>query len=418
MSLYGMMRTSASGMAAQANMLSTVADNIANANTTGYKRATEEFSTLVLESGTIDYASGAVETHTRTYNSQQGALTYTSSTTDLAIRGEGFFVVTGADGTTSLTRAGSFVPDGEGLLVNAAGQTLMAYAAKDGVTPVSNGLSGLVPVDMSTLGLVALPSTKGVLSVNLPPDAVAVPTTQAASANTVAAQFTKMTSLAAFDAVGAPITLDIYETKTAANTWEVAVFDRDAAATGGAFPYTSGPLASATLSFDPATGALAATSAKEISIPVPNGNLVTLDLSGFSELAADYTVRDARMDGSAPSTVDHLEISDDGALSAVYKNGARAVAYQIPLATVTSPDNLLSRSGNLFSPTASSGGLRVGLPQTGALGSIASSALEKSTVDVATELTSMIQAQHSYTANSKVFQTAGDLMDVLISLKR
>ena len=121
MSLYGMMRTGVSGMNAQANRLSTVADNIANSGTTGYKRSSTEFSSLIIPSTTGNYTSGGVTTTIRTSIAQQGDLKYTSSGSDLAINGDGFFVVQNSSGTPYLTRAGSFVPDGEGNLVNAAG---------------------------------------------------------------------------------------------------------------------------------------------------------------------------------------------------------------------------------------------------------------------------------------------------------
>jgi Flagella basal body rod protein len=93
MGLYNMMRTSASGMAAQANRLGTVADNIANSSTTGYKRASMEFSSLVLESGNAEFNSGSVEPHLRHAISEQDGFRFTSSSTDLAIKGDGFFVV-------------------------------------------------------------------------------------------------------------------------------------------------------------------------------------------------------------------------------------------------------------------------------------------------------------------------------------
>ena len=93
MGLYGMMRTSASGMAAQANRLATVADNIANSSTTGYKRASAEFSSLILQSGRSEYISGSVDTHIRYAVSEQGAFKFTTSVTDLGVKGNGFFVV-------------------------------------------------------------------------------------------------------------------------------------------------------------------------------------------------------------------------------------------------------------------------------------------------------------------------------------
>ena len=405
-------------MAAQENLLGTVSDNIANVGTTGYKRATEEFSTLVLESGVAAYQSGAVETTTRRFVSQQGTFNFTSSTTDLAIEGKGFFVVESPSGELSLTRAGSFVKDGEGNLVNAAGQTLMGYPVAGGTTPVANGLAGMSAVNIASLSLVADPSSAGRLYVNLPSQSTAVATASLPSANAATSSYTRMTSLVAYDNVGAPVTLDVYQTKTAANTWEVAIFNRAAASSGGGFPYSSGPLATQTLSFDAATGALASTSATSVTVAIPNGNSLAIDLSQSTELAADYSIRSVSVNGSAPSDVDRVEITPDGSVVAVYKNGFRSTGYRIPLATVPSPENLQQLSGNRFAATPGSGPIIVGLPGSEGLGQTISGALEKSTVDVATELTNMIEAQNSYTANSKVFQTSAELMDVLINLKR
>jgi len=120
MSLYGVMRTGVSGMAAQSNKLSTVSDNIANVNTTGYKRASTEFSSLILKSGSGNYDSGSVETTVRYAITDAGNLHFTTSVTDLAVQGNGFFVVQDANGSNFLTRAGSFVPDSTGNLVNTA----------------------------------------------------------------------------------------------------------------------------------------------------------------------------------------------------------------------------------------------------------------------------------------------------------
>ena len=131
MSLYGMMRTGVSGMNAQANRLSTVADNIANSGTTGYKRSCTEFSSLIINRLTATTRRAASPPRPLRHQ-QQGDLKYTTSTTDLAINGDGFFVVQDPSGTPFLTRAGAFVPDGDGRLVNAAGFYLMGYDLTDG----------------------------------------------------------------------------------------------------------------------------------------------------------------------------------------------------------------------------------------------------------------------------------------------
>jgi flagellar hook protein FlgE len=418
MSLTGMMRTSVSGMAAQANRLGTVSDNIANASTTGYKRASTEFSSLILESGSADYVPGGVETTIRYAISQQGAFQFTTSVTDLAVSGNGFFVVSDPSGTPYLTRAGSFVKDGDGNLVNAAGFTLMGYSMANGnPSPIANGFAGLVPVNIGQLALQADPSDVGNLFANLPSTATAIDPLDAASNNDPTSEYTAKTSIVTYGNLGEEVTLDIYYTKTDVNTWEVAVFDRAEAGPNGGFPYASGPITSEALDFDATTGQLTSTPTA-LSIDVPGGATLTLDIAQTSQLAADFGVRDVLVNGAAPSEVERVEISDDGILYAVFENGARAATFRIPLANVTSPDNLQPLAGNVYAPSLESGDVQMGFAGSSGFGMMVSGALEKSTVDLASELTTMIESQHSYTANSKVFQTGTELMEVLINLRR
>lgn len=155
MSLYGMMRTSTSGMAAQANRLSAVADNIANSNTTGYKKASTEFASLIIDNSVSSYTSGGVLTVVRHGMTQQGSLLGTTSVTDLAIKGNGFFVVSDDDGTSFLTRAGSFVPDADGNLLNAGGFYLMGYPLTSDAGGVANGFGGLEVINTESLAMQA-----------------------------------------------------------------------------------------------------------------------------------------------------------------------------------------------------------------------------------------------------------------------
>lgn len=416
MSLYGVMYTSVSGMAAQANRLSTVAENVANVNTNGYKRASTQFASLLLNQFGGEYESGSVLTTVRNGIGEQGNITGTTSVTDLAVSGNGFFVVSGADGTPYLTRAGNFVPTSDGRLVNAAGMALMGYPT--GASGTVNSFAGLQNITLSSLELKAAPSTSGEFSANLPSgadiiDAAALPSTNAATAT-----YSAKSSLTVYDNLGGEVTLDIYFSKTADNTWEATVFNHADAPADGGFPYASGPMATTTLDFDAASGKLTAASAKSLSVAIPNGAAVSLDLSQMSQLASDYAVLSASANGNAPSSVDRLDIGKDGLMTAIYQNGTRVPVYQIPLAYVASPDLMAALPGNVFQPTADSGDVQIGTPQQGGLGDILSGSLEQSTVDLASELTSMIDAQRSYSANSKVFQTGADLMDVLLNLKR
>lgn len=420
MAITGMLRTSASGMAAQSNRLSAVADNIANVSTTGYKRAYTEFSSFIPPQATAEYVSGGVNTDIRRGISEQGTFRFTTSTTDLAVNGDGFFLVGDNNGQVSMTRAGSFVENGDGELINAAGFRLMGYSLENGQPPiVVNGTAGLEPINLGTLALQSVPSTAGTFFVNLPLDAAVVPAADLPSTNSPTATFTSKSSLLAFANQGVPVTLDVYTTKTADHTWEITVYNQADAAPGGSFPYASGPLVTETLTFDPATqGTLAAGSPTSISIPVPGGATIELDLSQSSELNADYTVIASQVNGNAPSAVDRIDIDDEGVVFAVYEDGTRVATYQIPLGDVPSPDNLLSLPGDVFQPSSDSGNLLIGFPGSGSFGVVESSTLEQSTVDLATELTLMIEAERNFQVNSKVFQTGADLLDVVVNLKR
>ena len=162
MSLYGVLRSGVSGMNAQSNKLGTVAENIQNSSTTGYKRASTEFSSLILPSSEGSYNSGSVTSRVRYTIADQGPIAYTTSASDLAISGNGFFVVTDPGGSPYLTRAGNFVKDGRtGNLVNAYGFTLMGYKLGAGaVDPSLNSLDGVVPVNMSSFAMQAAGSTR------------------------------------------------------------------------------------------------------------------------------------------------------------------------------------------------------------------------------------------------------------------
>lgn len=416
MSLYGMMRTGVSGMNAQANRLSTVADNIANSDTTGYKRSSAEFSSLIMPGTGGAYNSGGVTTTIRSAVSTQGVMTYTTSVSDLAVNGDGFFVVQDAGGTPYLTRAGSFVPDAQGRLVNAAGYQLMAYDYANGEpAATANGFEGLVPVQISDQGMTATPSTEGLFSGNLPAGATP-PAGPLPSSNSATAEYTSKTSLVAYDNLGNKKLLDVYFTNTGAGTWQVSVFDQSKATPGTSFPYTGGALASTNLTFD-GTGKLTGAT-NSISFTVPGGSTLNLDLSKVTQLGGGFTVDDAKVNGNAPSSIQKVQIGEDGVIYAQFADGSTKALYKIPLADVQSPDNLTAMPGNVYVQSTDSGAVHIGFANEGKLGSIVSGALENSNVDIAEELTNMIAAQRSYTANSKVFQTGSDLMDVLVNLKR
>ncbi len=517
MSLYGTMRTGVSGMNAQANRLGTVGDNIANSSTVGYKKASTEFSSMILPSSGGTYNSGGVETNVRYSINDQGSFSYTTSTTDLAINGAGFFIVQGADGSEYLTRAGNFEVQEDGTLRNAAGFTLMGYPYQEDVDPtiVINGFDGLSEINVKGGGLKATPSTSGEVKGNLPVNEDV--------------GYTKSSSVVAFDSKGNSRLLNYVYTKTAENTWSLDIQYNgtsvtgvtpsgsttstatgtlnNAAATGDVvktkavaygsdgeaheltYQYTktganawdleildgTTSIGTQALAFDATTGALTTTpttvtttangtlgalavdfagisessdvssvasttdgngTAYELSfdgtgkllspssvtttqqtIDGATLNGLSIDISNLTELGADYSIT-GDINGKGASAVDKVEISKDGIVSILYKNGQSLPSYRIAMANVQSPNNLTPLAGNVYSQSQDSGVIVMGYAGNSGYGQILSGTLEDSNVDIAEELTSMIESQRNYTANSKVFQTGSELLETLVNLKR
>lgn len=404
MSLYGVLRTGVSGMAAQANRLSTVGDNVANANTTGYKRAMTEFSSLVLPSSSSSYNSGGVETNVRYAISQQGGTSYTTSPFDLALNGNGFFVVAGGGnngpaflqdqvGDVALTRAGSFVPDAQGYLRNAAGYYLMGTKLEDGVSPpvVQNSTVWMRKININEVTMQAIPSSHGVFSANI--DARAP------------VGFSYPVSLTAYNNLGGNILLNLTFTKIDDNRWSVG---------GGDAPVE--------IEFNPSTGKLTAGSENGVLFKLtnPSNQDIVIDLSGMTQFESDYEPIEASVNGSAPSTVADggIAIAEDGTVTFTMTNGSTIAGYRVVLANVPSPDNLVPRSGNVYWPGKESGDVFVGYPGEAGFAGITSNALEQSNVDIAEELATMIETQRNYSANTKTFQTADEILQELMNLKR
>jgi len=291
MSLFGSMKTSVSGMNAQANRFSTVSDNIANANTTGYKRASTSFSSFVLQSGSGNYASGGVQTSVRRAIAEQGDVSYTTSGTDLSIGGAGFFIVRDASGAEVLTRDGSFGKDRFGNLVNSAGNTLMGYSYDSGAPAVVvNGFSGLVPINLDGGKLSAAPSTQGIFAVNLPANAseVATDVLHLPSDNALPGAYDRKFTVSSSDGVE-DFYADVYMTKVADNTWEVTAFGRHGAQSFGP-PYDvsdPSPMATTTLTFDPSTGAIV--SGNPVLTISALDDPFTVDLSGMTQASGPET---------------------------------------------------------------------------------------------------------------------------------
>jgi flagellar hook protein FlgE len=145
---------------------------------------------------------------------------------------------------------------------------------------------------------------------------------------------------------------------------------------------------------------------------------ITLGIGNTTQLASDFSVEEGEVNGNAASKVKGYEIDDKGVVSIAYENGDLVPKFRVALASVQSPDNLNPVAGNMYTQSNDSGVVILGYAGSSGFGTILSGALEDSNVDVAEELTAMIESQRNYTANSKVFQTGSELMEVLVNLKR
>ncbi|WP_420348848.1 flagellar hook protein FlgE [Pelagibius sp.] len=422
MSIYGAMFAGVSGLAAQSNALGMISDNIANVNTIGYKGVSARFSTLVTQAATdTTHTPGGVSSSPYSFIDRQGLLQGSASGTDLAVAGQGFFVVNesanpGFGDDYYFTRAGSFNPDQNGNLVNAAGYFLQGYDIRNTAAPPSaSTFTGLQTVNISNLSGSAAATTNIALGVNLPSTA---PTTAPGNSFSVTAQV--------FDSLGNAHDMDITFTKTAANTWTWTAGNPtlDGGATASGTAAGTGTITFATdgtpSAFTPAAPSITLT-----GFTTGAGNAtITLDLGtvgatdGLTQFAGDFTISNIDQDGVRFGNYTGITISEQGIVTALFDNGQRLDIYQLPLGMFRNPNGLEARTGNVYLETNRSGNFQLNLAGNGGAGDIAPAALESSTVDLAEEFTKMIITQRAYSANTKVITTADDMLEELIRVKR
>jgi len=415
MSIYGAMVSSITGLQAQSQALGMISDNLSNVNTVGYKTTHARFATLVTEITPTRYAPGGVRSTPFSSIDRQGVLQASSSVTDLAVSGDGMFVVREtavptAGSETLYTRAGSFTRDANGNLVNAAGLYLQGWPI-DAATglPTGNNLSQLETVTVGNLSTSALPSANLDVSVNL-------------DANT-AVGGTYNVDASVVDALGASHVLRLTFTKTAANAWTVT-----SSAPNADFTTSIGAGA---VTFSPTTGALATPAGGTLAITTgafTNGaggpaaiNLnigATNSSSGVTQYAGYNSINSVNDDGVPTGTLSGIGVSDTGRVIALFDNGQTRDIYQLALASWPNVNGLDPRDGNAYATSALSGDPVVNIPLQGATGNIVSSALEASTTDIAEEFTNMIITQRAYSANTRVITTADEMLEETIRIKR
>ncbi|GHH23254.1 flagellar hook protein FlgE [Sphingomonas glacialis] len=433
MSLYSALYAGVSGLSAQASAMASVADNITNINTVGYKTADTQFRTLVSDGrGGSSYSAGGVAAVTRSLVTKQGAPLPSASPTDISVAGAGFFVTrdgVGAGANVAYTRAGSFAPDKAGYLANSGGYYLQGWPlnAQGGYTNNGN-LGALTPVRVTELTGTAAPTSKLNMRVNL--DSTATPFTGTYAAgdmakSTTPAQFSRSVDLT--DAQGGSHAVTLAFLKTGANSWVGEIYAQPASDVTA----TNGLLASGKIAFNPdgsldragsdpgmfATLTPAWTNGAGTA-PVTLGLGTDGGLDGLSQFGGTSSVISYTVDGGRSGSVASTRISDAGVVSAVFDDGTSRAVYQLPIANFQNPNGLTRLPGNAYSISDESGGVAINAPGSLGAGKIAASSLEASTVDLAQEFTNMIRFQRAYSASSKIITTVDEMLQEVSNLKR
>ena len=434
MSISSALQTAVSGLFANSTAVGKISENIANANTDGYKRRFAQMVTTTAAGGNGDAPSGvsAVVGSSLTLG---GALSPTGSATDMAINGNGFFIVSAApnDPVQShymLTRAGSFVPDGNGNLVNSAGYYLAGYQYDAGGSLGQidrSSFSGMKTVNINNAQIDPAPTTKAVPHGNLP--------SQETGKTPPGAPFSSSTEY--FDSLGASGRLQFsWQPNATPNQWTLTVSDdsgvtygnvtvdfNDSGANAGTPSLYSNinNLAPppAAFAFNAATGTATLTlnnGAVPQTIDIALGTPGTSD--GMTQFAGDFTPQTFDKDGSSVGNLTRVEIDESGNLNGVFDNGMRKALYQIPVGTVANPDGMIAADGNAYKLSRNSGVYSNFVANTGPVGGIASHALEGSNVDIAQELSDLIRTQRAYSTNAKVVTTMDDMLSETTQLKR
>ena len=416
MGIYGMMRTGVAGMNAQANRLTGVADNVANVSTAGYKRTDTQFSDLVMPSTRNAYQSGGVTTTVRHDISMQGAGRGTGKPGDIMLEGNGFFRVQDESGTEYLTRAGSFQRNGEGYLQNAGGFYLLDETGKRVV--IKGGAGELLP---------GKTTDKAIITANLQAD-MPVNTSKAEIPQEDKTIDPKSYDLKKFvtvyDSQGTAVQLDVYFKKVDQNKWEMITCapgadGKPTQISKSTLTFKEDGQSLASLVTDVPAGTTVENNTFDIQVPNVNGGTFkfNLDVNGLTQLGANFTF-DSSQTGYAPGTYKNFSFNDKGEIQVSYSNSQVRTIGVVGLSTVTAPDSLIPITGTVFQAVPEAGGQTFGHPGEGTFGVLRSGMLEESNADIGDELTDMIEAQRNYTANSKVFQTGSEVMDVIVNLKR
>lgn len=417
-------RIALSGLNAASADLRVVGNNVANANTTGFKQSKIQFSDIYAASA-LGASSNAVGSGVKISDVKQqfsqGNIDFTSSNLDLAINGEGFFRLND-NGVTKYSRAGSFGVDNAGFAVNSEGQRLTGYQA-DSSGNITGALGDIV---LSTNDLAPQASTSITMTANLDASQTA-PTT--AFSRTNAATYNHSTSLTTYDTQGNAILQTMYFDKTAtANVWNMYTYFTNPSGTvvegipaGGV---SGDPMVLTFNNTGVLTGVVPNNGTATIADydpvnPATNAANMSIDvtLTGLTQYGSGFGVTDLTQDGYTTGRLSGVDVGDTGVITARYTNGQSLSLAQVAMANFRNLNGLLQLGDTSWSESFSSGSALVGAPGSGTLGFIQAGALEGSNVDLTEQLVNMITAQRNFQSNAQVIQTADTITQTIINIR-
>ena len=433
MTISSSMNAGVSGLMVNASKLATIADNIANSKTFGYKRVDADFTAMTLAGTAGSYTAGGVRVSSFRDISAQGSLITSSNSMDIAIGGRGFLPVTPSSALADTTSAlplrlattGSFRPDAEGILTSNNGLVLMGWPANpDGTFPPfpRDSAAGLVPVNISHNQFAANPTTEIELGINLPATA-----TQAGSTGDPFEL-----SIEYFDNLGTTQTMTATFTPQVpgvgqSNLWTMEITDL---ATGVA------PIAEYTVQFDattatggsllsvvPVYGGTYAAGTGDMTVNFARGPVdINIGVIGsnnrMTQLSSSFAPINLSKNGAPTGNVIGMEIDKNGIVSANYDSGFSKEIFRVPLIDVPNANALEALPNQTYAITRDSGDMFLWDAGSGPTGETIGYAREESTTDIAGELTALIQTQRAYSSNAKIIQTVDEMLQETTNIKR
>jgi flagellar hook protein FlgE len=398
-----------SGLNAASADLGVTANNVANVNTTGFKMSRAQFSE-VFAVGTQSVSSSAagsgVRLSTIAQQFTQGNIDFTDNALDLAIGGEGFFVISDG-GARSYTRAGAFGVDNQGFVVNAQGARLQSYPY------AGNDLFNTgTPQDLQlTIG--ANPpaaTTRAAFGINLP--ANAPPPANPVFDPLDPSSFNHTTSVTVYDTLGAAHTATVFFVKDAApNTWNTQV-QIDGSDVAGATPVVFNPdgsLLSPAGGLMPLAAYTPTTGASDINM--------SIDFGTATQFGSNFGVNSLSQDGFTTGRLTGVSVDSEGVVFARFTNGQSTSLGKLALANFVNPQGLQQLGDTTWGESFQSGDALLGEAGTASFGNIQSGALEASNVDLTAQLVQMITAQRNFQANAQAIETADTITQTVINIR-